>query len=33
MNKAIVGDGPGGLVHLIWLDIGHEETKNFMTRC
>jgi len=33
MNKSIVGDGPGGLVHLIWLDIGHEETCNFMTRC
>lgn len=33
MTKAIVGDGPGGLVHLIWLDIGHSATCDFMTRC
>ena len=33
MSKAIVGDGPGGLVHLIWLDIGHMATCDFMTRC
>jgi len=32
MIKAIVGDGAGGLVHNIWLDITPEETCLFMTR-
>ena len=31
MMKNYVGDGPGGLVHTIWLDIGAEATCNFMT--
>jgi len=26
MNKAIVGDGAGGLVHIIWLDLSPEDT-------
>jgi len=26
MNKSIVGDGPGGLVHTIWLDMDPEKT-------
>lgn len=33
MMKEHVGDGAGGLVHTIWLDIGAEATCNFMTRC
>jgi len=32
MMKEIVGDGAGGLVHTIWLDIGWESTCNFITR-
>ncbi|EGR29261.1 RNA polymerase domain 2 family protein [Ichthyophthirius multifiliis] len=32
MTKAIVGDSPGGLVHLIWLDIGTQATCDFITR-
>lgn len=28
MMKEIVGDGAGGLVHTIWLDIGADATCN-----
>ena len=33
MVKAIVGDGAGGLVHNIWLDIGAEETCMLIPAC
>ena len=31
LMKAIVGDGAGGLVHNIWLDIGEHATCDFIT--
>jgi len=32
MSKEYVGDGAGGLVHIIWLDLGADAVCNFMTR-
>jgi DNA-directed RNA polymerase II subunit RPB1 len=32
MMKSIVGDGAGGLVHTIWLDLGPDQCCLFMTQ-
>jgi len=32
MKKQIVGDGPGGLVHTIWLDLGPDETCKYLSQ-
>ena len=31
MSKSIMGDGAGGLIHTIWLDLGSDVCCKFMT--
>ncbi len=31
MNKNIIGDGAGGLIHTIWLDENQKKCMDFMT--
>lgn len=31
MQKEIVGSGAGGLIHIIWLEIGPDATNHFIT--
>lgn len=33
MNKNITGDGAGGLIHTMWLDVSPQMCTDFMTQC